>query len=156
VSDMVPDGVTDRRGRALARRVKDVADRGRAELSGVLVAVVVHRQRPARGPLHPGALGPCLDARLDDGTGTITLRWLGREAIPGVVAGARLHVEGVVSSQSGRPLMLNPRYGFDAPQREAVADADPPAAGPGVDGGRGEGPATGRADRAQAESSTSW
>jgi len=52
------------------------------------------------------------EAELDDGTGTVLLRWSGRDEVPGVVAGAGLMVEGTVLGDHGRPVLLNPLYRF--------------------------------------------
>jgi hypothetical protein len=113
---------------------------------------VVHRQHLARGRIHPLARGSALDAWLDDGTGTITLRWLGREAIAGVVVGATLHVEGTVGSESTRALILNPLYRFVAPEeaREPAGETDVRVGSPVELNGE-----IGGASKRQAESSTS-
>ncbi|HTX63786.1 MAG TPA: hypothetical protein VMD28_09105 [Acidimicrobiales bacterium] len=124
MSGWSPDGASEWQGRPVARRVADATARRRAVLTGVVRALVVHRQRPPRGRLRPGSRGLALDALLDDGTGTITLRWLGREALAGVGAGARLQIEGTVSSESNRLVILNPLYRFSAP---TSAEAGAPA-----------------------------
>lgn len=121
MSTWLPDGTAEWQGRLVARKVIDAGERRRAVLTGTVRSIVVHRQHPARGRIHPMAHGLALDAWLDDGSGTITLRWLGRAAIAGVVVGAGLHVEGTVGSESTRLVILNPLYRFVA--TEPVHDA---------------------------------
>jgi hypothetical protein len=134
VSGWLPDDAREWQGRPVVRRVAEAAVRHRAVLSGVVRTVVVHGQRPSGGRLgrlHPGGRGSALDALLDDGSGTITLRWHGRRALGGVVAGATLHVEGTLSQESDRFLILNPLYRFAAPNpsREPATAAGPASAG---------------------------
>ena len=52
------------------------------------------------------------DAVLVDGTGVLVLRFMGRAAVPGVVAGARLVAEGTPGWERGVLLMRNPLYSF--------------------------------------------
>lgn len=40
----------------------------------------------------------------------LRLVWTGRRRVPGIVAGTRLRVEGMVSLREGLPTMYNPRY----------------------------------------------
>jgi hypothetical protein len=49
---------------------------------------------------------------LCDGTGTITLRFLGRTEVAGIVSGSRLRVEGTPWMDEGTLVMLNPFYEF--------------------------------------------
>ncbi len=54
---------------------------------------------------------PTLELSIIDTAGnTLTVVFLGRRQIAGVQPGARLSVEGMVGSRSGRPCMLNPIY----------------------------------------------
>ena len=78
--------------------------RSRAVLSGRLERVEC-RQRHGRS----------VEAVLEDRTGSISLRWLGRHAVPGVVPGALVTVEGTVVDEHGRRVLLNPIYQFDRP-----------------------------------------
>ncbi|MHA7176133.1 single stranded DNA-binding domain-containing protein [Arthrobacter sp. Sr24] len=50
--------------------------------------------------------------RVDQNRGSHRLRlvWLGRRRVPGIGAGVRLRVEGMVSLHEGLPTMYNPRY----------------------------------------------
>ncbi|MDA8315511.1 MAG: hypothetical protein ACP5PM_05300 [Acidimicrobiales bacterium] len=61
---------------------------------------------------------PACDALLDDGTGTITLRWLGRTQVPGISTGTSVTVEGTVVDQHGLLVLLNPMYRFEEHGRE--------------------------------------
>ena len=54
------------------------------------------------------------DVDLGDDSGTITLRFLGRRALPGMFAGRRLRVEGTPLQQGEVLIMLNPNYSFVA------------------------------------------
>ena len=52
------------------------------------------------------------EAELCDGTGTITLRFMGRTHIPGIVVGSHMTVEGTPGVEGGTLVMLNPVYAF--------------------------------------------
>ena len=52
------------------------------------------------------------DAILDDATGTLVLRFMGRASVPGVAAGRRLVAEGTPGLEDGVLLMRNPLYSF--------------------------------------------
>ena len=54
-----------------------------------------------------------LNVELCDGTGTITLRFMGRTEIPGIVLGCRLRVHGTPWMEDGTLIMLNPLYEFE-------------------------------------------
>jgi hypothetical protein len=54
-----------------------------------------------------------LNVELCDGTGTITLRFMGRTEIPGIVRGCRLRVHGTPWMEGGTLIMLNPLYEFE-------------------------------------------
>lgn len=61
---------------------------------------------------------PTLECILQDGTGRITVVFLGRRTVPGIDVGARLVVEGTVGEYHGRLAILNPQYeilGEEAP-----------------------------------------
>jgi hypothetical protein len=55
-----------------------------------------------------------LNVELCDGTGTITLRFMGRTEVPGIVPGCRLRVEGTPWMEGHTLIMLNPLYEFVA------------------------------------------
>ena len=67
---------------------------------GVLRSVTV---RPRSGV-------PALEAELFDGTGSVTIVWLGRRRIAGVEPGRWLRVEGRITRHGGATAMFNPRY----------------------------------------------
>jgi hypothetical protein len=54
------------------------------------------------------------DAVLNDGTGALLLRFMGRRAVPGIIAGRRLVAEGTPALERGVLLMRNPLYSFAA------------------------------------------
>ena len=61
----------------------------------------------------------CTDAVLDDGTGTLVLRFMGRASVPGIAAGRRLVAEGTPALEDGVLLMRNPLYSFTAEERSS-------------------------------------
>src|SRR4051794_1261530 len=60
--------------------------------------------------LRPRAGVPTLEAELYDGTGTVTLIWLGRRRIRGIDPGRAVVVHGRLTRQDGRPTIYNPAY----------------------------------------------
>lgn len=60
--------------------------------------------------LRPRAGVPALEAELFDGSGTVTMIWLGRREIAGIQCGRRLRAEGLVAVNDGRAVLYNPRY----------------------------------------------
>ena len=107
---MLSDGSTHWGGRPVARSVADAGPRQHVVLTGRLTSVVSRHHPALAGPVRNADLGPLLEAELDDTTGTIVLRWLGRERITGIAVGAALGVEGTVLTDHGRNMVLNPRY----------------------------------------------
>jgi hypothetical protein len=53
---------------------------------------------------------PTLEAELFDGSGSVTLVWLGRRRIPGIEPGRTLTAAGRFASFDGRRVIYNPRY----------------------------------------------
>lgn len=53
---------------------------------------------------------PTLEAELYDGSGTVTLVWLGRRRIAGIEPGQSLTVRGRVALRDGRCVIYNPHY----------------------------------------------
>lgn len=84
--------------------IEDVRDRARVELEGVLRTVTL---RPRGGV-------PALEAVLFDGTGTVTLIWLGRRRIAGIEPGRAVRVVGRVGRHDDGCVMFNPRYDLRA------------------------------------------
>lgn len=79
---------------------RNLPDRTRTRVCGVLRTVT----------LRPRAGVPALEAEVFDGSGTLSVIWLGRRAIAGVEPGRRIAVEGLVSRMGGRAVVYNPRY----------------------------------------------
>jgi hypothetical protein len=61
-----------------------------------------------------GDTSPTLEAELFDGTGSVTLIWLGRSIIPGLLAGTHLRVRGRVAVRQDRKVIFNPYYTLEA------------------------------------------
>ncbi|MGB8650113.1 MAG: OB-fold nucleic acid binding domain-containing protein [Mycobacteriales bacterium] len=69
-------------------------------VAGTLRAVVL---RPLAGV-------PTLEAELYDGTGTVTLVWLGRRRIRGIDPGRALVARGRLTQRDNKPTLFNPEY----------------------------------------------
>lgn len=80
--------------------IADAPDRERVRLRGTLRTVT----------LSPRGGAPALEAELFDGTGTITVIWLGRRRIAGIGPGSSVQVEGRIGVQDKKRVMYNPRY----------------------------------------------
>lgn len=119
MSDWVPEWSSEWHGRAVAFRVAEAQPRCRAVLSGSVRQVVVHSALVVRAPAGQRTRGAAVDAWLDDGSGTIVVRWLGRVAVAGVTTGASLRVEGTVSEVAGQLVILNPIYRFERSEKPA-------------------------------------
>jgi len=78
--------------------------RSRVRLAGIVKRITVH---PEQG-------FEALEARLFDGTGEMSVVWMGRRSIPGLTLGTRLVVEGVVGEQRLGRRMVNPLFEFAA------------------------------------------
>ena len=81
--------------------ISAVTPRTRTTLGGEIISVVSHARPTVR-----------VDAELCDDTGTIVLRFTGRDQVPGLVTGARLVVEGTPAREGERLIMRNPAYEF--------------------------------------------
>jgi hypothetical protein len=57
---------------------------------------------------------PTLEAELFDGSGSVTLVWLGRRRIPGIEPGRRLTARGRFAAFDGRRVIYNPWYELSA------------------------------------------
>ena len=75
-------------------------DRQRVQLTGTVSSVTIT----------PRAGHPALEVELRDGSGAVTLVWLGRRQIPGIDCGRTLKVWGRISCHDGKRLIYNPRY----------------------------------------------
>lgn len=81
-------------------RIGEAPDRERVRLRGSLRTVTL---RPRGGV-------PALEADLYDGTGTITIVWLGRRRISGIAPGRSIEIQGRIGQHDGQRIMYNPRY----------------------------------------------
>ena len=80
--------------------IADAADREKVELQGSLRTVTL---RPRGGV-------PALEAELYDGSGVITIIWLGRRRISGISPGRGIEIQGRIGAAEGHRIMYNPRY----------------------------------------------
>ena len=80
--------------------ITDIPDRSRAKIRGTLRTAT----------LQPRAGTPALEADLYDGTGSLTLVWIGRRRITGITCGRRMVATGRLATVDGRRVMYNPRY----------------------------------------------
>lgn len=60
--------------------------------------------------LRPRAKAPAVEAEVYDGTGHLTLVWLGRRSLRGVEAGRMIVARGRVTCPQGDPVIYNPEY----------------------------------------------
>jgi len=89
-SHAVEDGTT----------IAEAPDRELVRLRGTLRTVTL---RPRGGV-------PALEAELDDGSGVLTIVWLGRRRISGIGPGRSLQVQGRIGVHEGHRIIYNPRY----------------------------------------------
>ena len=80
--------------------IAEAPDRQRVTLRGSLRTVT----------LRPRAGVPALEAELNDGSGVVTVVWLGRRRIAGIEPGRAIEVEGRIGAYDGARVMYNPRY----------------------------------------------
>ncbi|NYE75541.1 RecG-like helicase [Microlunatus parietis] len=83
-----------------ARPIKQCKDREVVDLAGTIAAVTIN----------PRGGHPALEAELRDGSGAVTLVWLGRRQIAGIDAGRSVRVSGRISCGGEGRIMYNPRY----------------------------------------------
>lgn len=83
-----------------AQSVDTCRDRSRVEIRGTIASLSV---QPVDGT-------KWLEAELNDGSGSVTLIWMGRRSVPGIQAGSVLRVEGLISCSGKRRVIFNPRY----------------------------------------------
>ena len=84
--------------------ISDAPDRQRVIVQGTLKTVTL---RPRGGV-------PALEAELYDGSGSISVVWLGRRRIGGIAPGRAIRVEGRIGVQDHQRVMYNPRYSLRA------------------------------------------
>jgi hypothetical protein len=66
----------------------------------------------------PRAGVPALEAELWDGTGTVTVIWLGRRHIPGINPGRTIKLRGRITTLRGHRAIYNPIYELKATSSE--------------------------------------
>jgi len=87
-----------------ARAIADCPDREPVCLVGTLRTVTF---RPRAGV-------PALEAELWDGTGAVTVVWLGRREIPGIDPGRKIILRGRITTLRGHRAVYNPIYELQA------------------------------------------
>jgi hypothetical protein len=81
--------------------IAKLVPRQRAELKGRIEAVTLH---------HWPSIS--YKVELNDGTGAVFLRFLGREGLPGFELGRWISVQGTPAKHHGDLVILNPLYSF--------------------------------------------
>ncbi len=85
-------------------RIDEAPMRGRVKIAGVIKRMTVF-------PMHDHE---SLEALISDGTGEVTVVFMGRRGISGLSLGTRVVVEGVLGEQRGAIRMINPLLRFSA------------------------------------------
>ncbi|HEY5821990.1 MAG TPA: OB-fold nucleic acid binding domain-containing protein [Propionibacteriaceae bacterium] len=80
--------------------IRTCEDRQQVSLTGSISTVTIT----------PRGGHPALEVELRDGSGAVTLVWLGRRQIPGIDPGRTVKIWGRISCHEGRRLVYNPRY----------------------------------------------
>jgi hypothetical protein len=80
--------------------IRACEDRQVVNLRGTVSTVTIN---PLGGHL-------ALEAELRDGSGSVTLVWLGRREIKGIDPGRTIKVSGRISCRDGKRLIYNPKY----------------------------------------------
>jgi cytochrome c-type biogenesis protein CcmE len=84
-------------------RISDARSREQVRIAGVIKRITVY---PAEG-------SEAVEGVISDGTGEISVVWMGRRSIPGLRLGTRVLVEGVLAEGRGsRRKMVNPKFEF--------------------------------------------
>ena len=85
-------------------RIGDAPMRGRVKIAGVIKRITIFPMQDHES----------LEAVVSDGTGQVTVVFMGRRGISGLSLGTRVVVEGVLGEQRGSVRMINPRLEFSA------------------------------------------
>jgi len=96
-----------------ATPIAQTHDREIAVVSGTLRAVTAR----------PRGSSPAVQADLWDGSGSVTLVWLGRRQIPGVEPGRRMVVKGRIATIRGAQTIFNPDYELRPPGGGETTDS---------------------------------
>jgi hypothetical protein len=102
--DLDAEHLQEQSAQSGATSVADCLDRMPVTVLGTVRAMTI---RPRAGV-------PALEAELYDGSGTVTLVWLGRRTLAGVGPGRQLRATGRITSSEGRRLIYNPKYELSA------------------------------------------
>ncbi|MEJ7796588.1 MAG: OB-fold nucleic acid binding domain-containing protein [Nocardioides sp.] len=94
--------------RELRRDLGDTAAASIAEAPDRLPVTVQGAVRTVT--LRPRGGVPALEAELYDGSGVLTVIWLGRRQIAGIGPGRSMRVSGRIGAGEGHRIMYNPRY----------------------------------------------
>jgi hypothetical protein len=93
----------------------DVATSGCAPVSACRKGEVVTVTGRLKSVVYtPRETVPTLEAELFDGSGSVTLVWLGRRRIPGIEPGRTLTARGRFAAFDGRRVIYNPWYELSA------------------------------------------
>ena len=82
--------------------IAEAPSRTRVKLAGVVRRITVHPEHGLEA----------LEALLYDGTGEVSVMWMGRRSIRGLSLGTRVVVEGVIAEERQRRRMVNPSFEF--------------------------------------------
>ncbi len=99
-SEVDADQLEDRAADVGATHIRDCVGGTTTTVTGRLRSVT----------LGPVSTAPSVEAELWDGTGRMTLLFLGRRRIPGISPGRHIVVHGRPICRDGETAMVNPRY----------------------------------------------
>lgn len=99
-AELQADELHDASLRLGATPIEELIPRQRVTVSGEVRSVA----------LRPQMQVPALVAEVFDGTGSLTLVWLGRRAVAGIVPGVMLRIHGRVTVLRSVPTIYNPAY----------------------------------------------
>jgi hypothetical protein len=80
--------------------IRTCEDRQVVSLTGTVATVTIN----------PRGGYPALEVELRDGSGAVTLVWLGRRQIPGIDPGRSIKIAGRISCHEGKRVIYNPKY----------------------------------------------
>ena len=80
--------------------IRTCEDRQQVQLTGTVSTVTIN----------PRGGYPALEVELRDGSGAVTLVWLGRRQIPGIDPGRSIKISGRISCHEGKRVIYNPKY----------------------------------------------
>jgi cytochrome c-type biogenesis protein CcmE len=83
-------------------RIAEAPSRQPVRIAGVVKRITVY---PAEG-------SEAVEAVISDGTGEISVVWMGRRSIPGLRLGTRVVVKGVLAEGHAGRKMVNPKFEF--------------------------------------------